>query len=226
MRITMIIREMVRSFRRSLWVNLLMTVQMSICFFLVITMMTYYFDVGNSQEYNTVWHIQDREWYKLRMEMDASSTEIAELAFAPDGLYRVSNLYRELSTADDFDIASFRKDQCLYLEESFLDEKFGAGNYDQFIDAQGLPVEYCYNELPDGDGVYHGVAVKSVQISRAAYELFDLRTELGEGLTEENTTFSSSSRPLPLIFGNNYKNAVSVGERFRIYMPTRICENT
>ena len=51
MRITMIIREMVRSFRRSLWVNLLMTVQMSICFFLVITMMTYYFDVGNSQEY-------------------------------------------------------------------------------------------------------------------------------------------------------------------------------
>lgn len=33
MRITMIIREMVRSFRRSLWVNLLMTVQMSICFF-------------------------------------------------------------------------------------------------------------------------------------------------------------------------------------------------
>ena len=67
MRITMIIREMVRSFRRSLWVNLLMTVQMSICFFLVITMMTYYFDVGNSQEYNTVWHIQDREWYKLRM---------------------------------------------------------------------------------------------------------------------------------------------------------------
>lgn len=226
MRITMIIREMVRSFRRSLWVNLLMTVQMSICFFLVITMMTYYFDVGNSQEYNTVWHIQDREWYKLRMEMDASSTEIAELAFAPDGLYRVSNLYRELSTADDFDIASFRKDQCLYLEESFLDEKFGAGNYDQFIDAQGLPVEYCYNELPDGDGVYHGVAVKSVQISRAAYELFGLRTELGEGLTEENTTFSSSSRPLPLIFGNNYKNAVSVGERFRIYMPTRICENT
>ena len=140
-------------------------------------MMTYYFDVGNSQEYNTVWRIQDREWYKLRMILilQASGRSVP-----------VSG-------------------------ESFLDEKFGAGNYDQFIDAQGLPVEYCYNELPDGDGVYHGVAVKSVQISRAAYELFDLRTELGEGLTEENTTFSSSSRPLPLIFGNNYKNAVSSG---------------
>lgn len=226
MRTAMIFREMVRSFRRSLWVNLLMTVQMSICFFLVITMTTYYFDVGNSEEYNTVWHIRDREWYRMRMEIDASSTEITELAFAPDGLYRISNLYRELDTADNFDIASFRKDQSLYLEESFLDEKLGAGNYDQMIDAQGLPLEDCYNELPDGDGVYHGVAVKSVQISRSAYELFGLRTELGEGLTEENTTLADSSRPLPLIFGNDYKGAVEVGERLRIYMPTRICENT
>lgn len=222
MRVLMVLENTGRSFLRRLGTNLLLMCQFTISFYLLITMMTYYLDIGSSNQYNTVCRVNDRDWYELRMEADDSMSVFSEIALASDGLARISSLYGELQKAESFDLISARDWQSIYLETDLMDGRFGERQYDQLLhDNDGdLEPEQCYVEIKQGDKVLSLVAIQSVQMDRGAYQAFGLRTVEGEGFTRENTTLDSADAPIPVVLGYDYQGYFSVGEEIELMLPT------
>lgn len=218
----MILHELVRSFKRRFWVNILLMVQFSICLFLLITMLTYYLTIGESNEFGTVCKVNSRDWYMLRLETSDSMSEFSELAFAPDGLERVSELYGRLQNSQMFDLISAREWQNIYLETELMEKHLGEGNYEMLIDDCGGLIEHsqCYTEFEDEEGVHSVVSIKSVQMNYGAFEAFGLSTIEGQGLTKKNTLLESVENPVPVVLGNDYQGYFSVGEHFWFALPT------
>lgn len=217
-----IVKETLRSFQKNIYTNVLLMLQFTICFFLLIVMMTFYFEIGDSEQFNTVQKVDDRKWYMLRMELDAGLTQFSELANAPDGLVSLSNLYDELSSDDSFDLISLRDGQCIYLDAEFLDERFSDEMIHKFIDNSDGEFSYdqCYNQIKDGDSLFQGVRIKSVQMNERAFAVFGLETIKGEGLTCNNTTLDTATDAIPIVLGYDYLDYFKVGEEIRIYLPT------
>lgn len=222
-----ILEETGRSFVRRFWINLLLILQFTICFFLLITMMTYYLTIGDSSQFATVSKVNGREWHMMRLELSDSLKEFAEIALAPDGLERVSGLYHELCSADSFDLISAQEWQNIYFETELMDGRFGRGNYEQLIgDCYGtIPHELCYVDVSMGESDIPSVVLKSAQLNWQAFEAFGLRTVQGEGLTEENTTLASADEAIPVVLGNDYLGYFSVGEEIRLALPTMAAED-
>lgn len=218
----MILAETGRSFLRRLGTNILLMCQFVICFFLLITMMTYYLSIGESSEFGTICKVNDRKWYELRLKTGLNLDELSELAMAHNGLERASSLYKALQEADSFDVISAKDWQGIYLETELMEERFGLGNYNQLIDNGdgNIELSQCYHELPQGDQTYSVVILKSVQMNWGAFQTFGLGTVEGEGFTQENTTLNTTDDPLPVVLGNDYQGHISVGEEFLLWIPT------
>lgn len=219
----MILAETGRSFLRRLGTNILLMCQFVICFFLLITMMTYYLAIGESSEFGTICKVDDRKWYMMRMETSASLIEFSDIAMAHDGLERASSLYGAFQEADSFDVISAKDWQGIYLETELMEDRFGPGNFDPLIFYYGdevIEVSQCYQELAQGDETYSAVLLKSVQMNWGAFQTFGLGTVEGEGFTRENTTLKTADDPLPVVFGNDYQGHISVGDEFLLFLPT------
>ena len=48
MRLHIILRELQRSFVKNIYVNILLMIEFAICFFLLITLLTFYVDIGDN----------------------------------------------------------------------------------------------------------------------------------------------------------------------------------
>ncbi len=220
MRIGIIIKETGRSLSRYIYVNLLLMVQFIICLFLLITMLTFYIEIGDNESLTQIEKFDTEKWYTVRVDFDMSMSNVTEIAREGDGFVRARDFYREITRNELFRQISFRAGQGVYLDVALLDGRFGKGQYDDLLNSDGASSkEACYAELEDNGKAFTGAYLRSAQMNLAAFELLSPKIAEGEGFTGENTTLVSEESPMPVLLGHSYQGVFQVGDTFRLLLP-------
>lgn len=207
-----ILEEFFRSFRKGLFRDILLMIIFSISIVMAVILCSYYFDIG--ERYSELQqHLDDSRWYLLKVNME--SNDFYESFSTVTGCRNVMNYYETIASSEEYPVISLCSDQKVYLREDDVKNFFGERDYYPFVD-EGQP-EAVLGHFGDED--CNMQAMRSAQVDVNAYRIFGLRTEVGEGFTEDNVTIQNSSDAIPVLLGNDYKGIIEVGDTIDIYYP-------
>ena len=212
MNVTLIIKETFRSFYHNIYVNLLLMAEFVICFFLFITILTYYIDIGDNDELNSVNEIEGRKWYAANIDLSDINI-MSKIAQEPDGYERLSAFMNELTNNEFMDFITWRSWQDIYVDKSVFDAKVGENKYENFV-----PEDY----FTTGDYIddeNSSIYVKSVQLNYQAYKYLNIKLSDGDGWNVDNLVIDSSDNKMPILLGADYKNYFDIGDEILIYLP-------
>lgn len=197
--------EFFRSFQKSLFKNILLMLMFSISLIMAVIMCSYY--VGLGERYESITQkVDGREWYALDL-MTESSQEVLN-QFTTVGRCRdMVNYYETLKSLKEAPILTINTSQCVGVKQEDIEKLFGEKDFLPFADG-----EENIAELPFWDDGSHLTRdMKGAQLDLDAYRYFGLRTQEGEGFTEENMTIQRDGDPMPLLLGSDYKGIIEVG---------------
>lgn len=198
-------KEFMRSFQKSLFKNILLMLMFSISLIMAIIMCSYYVGLGERYE-TTTQKVDGREWYALDLMTESGQEVINQ--FTTVGRCRdMVEYYETLKSLEEAPILTINTDQPLGLKEEDVKKLFGEEDFIPFADGEDSVAELPFWD----DGVYLTRDMKGAQVDLDAYRYFGLRTQEGEGFTEENMTIQRDGDPMPLLLGSNYKGIIEVG---------------
>ena len=212
MNITLVIKETIRSFYHNIYVNLLLMAEFVICFFLFITILTYYIDIGNNDEVNSVDEIAGRKWYAANIDMSDINI-MSKIAQESDGYKRLNAFMNELTDNEIFDFVTWRSWQDIYVDKSTFDEKVGENKYEKFVPENYYSTGDFMDE--ENDSIY----IKSVQLNYQAYKYLDIKLSSGDGWNDDNLAIDSPANRIPVLLGADYEEYFNVGDEILIYLP-------
>lgn len=204
--------EFFRSFRKSLLKNLLLMAIFSISLVMAVLMSSYYLDLGEREE-DWGQQLDDGSiWYDLEISRD--SEEISNTFYTIQGCQNMLDYYERLRRLDRYPIFSAFTQQQMDMKEEELKPLFGDRDYRRFlVDGRTLPMSAYV-----GDQVCSIFSVKCAQMDDRAYGMFGLRTQEGEGFTEQNLTLDQATDAVPVLLGSEYKGIISVGQTMELYL--------
>ncbi len=204
-----IAEEFLRSFRKSLFKNILLMLMLSISLVMAVIMCSYYFDLGDRYSDMNV-HIGDSSWQTMALGLDRD--EFTNSFTTVAGCRNMMNYYETLSSSAEYPMFSANTQQGVYLREDEVQHLFGDRSYQSFLDKdQPESVSAVF-----GDETCSVLCFSSAQIDLKAYKLFGLRTDEGEGFTKENMTIEKASDPIPVLLGYDYKGILHIGDTMEI----------
>lgn len=206
--------EFFRSFRKGLFKNILLMLMFSISFVMSVFMGSYYFDLGDRYS-EAVQNIGDREWYFTEV-MGEGEEEFTGQLTTVAGCRVMMDYYEALTSSAKYPFLSLMTQQPIEMREKDVKELFRDKNYTSFLDEM-QPESFSGYFGPGTDGgtcLLH--SMQSVQTDLQAYRFFGLRTQEGEGFTEENMTIREASDPIPIVMGSSYKGLVDVGDLLEV----------
>lgn len=220
MNLGIIFKETARSFYKNLLTNILLMAQFVLCFFLLLTMLTFHIQIGSDEIIGSIRNISNKDWHTV---IPDPGYAFFELASSPNGFANIKGFYEEIDNTEMFERFSFYNQQSIYLDADVMDKKFGANQYDHLLsnDDGRMPASGCYFNTMDGDKPRRDVCLQSVQMDSHAFELFNLCISEGEALTDTRVTLTSDDDRVPLWLGAAYKEHFKTGETLRIQYPTR-----
>lgn len=207
MNITLVIKETIRSFYHNIYVNLLLMAEFVICFFLFITILTYYIDIGNNDEVNSVDEIAGRKWYAANIDMSDINI-MSKIAQESDGYKRLNAFMNELTDNEIFDFVTWRSWQDIYVDKSTFDEKVGENKYEKFVPENYYSTGDFMDE--ENDSIY----IKSVQLNYQAYKYLDIKLSSGDGWNDDNLAIDSPANRIPVLLGQIMKNILMLGMKY------------
>lgn len=203
--------EFFRSFRMSLFKNLLLMVVFAISIVMVVIMGSYYFDLGDRYS-DSVKKIGNQTWYDMTIFGEEKSMAEFEDAFtAATGCYDMMDYEKALRTSQDYPILSFSEGGVDVRDEE-MDRFFGEKSNKDFLDVD-LDGER-YESIPvmiDGQ-TYLTSRYKSIQMDAASFRFFGLRVQEGEELHEDHLILEHISDPVPIVVGSQYRGIVEPGD--------------
>ncbi len=216
MKLHIILREFSRSFIKNAYMNVLLMVLLGFGLFISMTMITYFYDIGDSREYNLMKNFDDRDWYAVRADFGEGLEKLHEVAMQPGSMQRMQKFYEHLTNNDKVDYISFRDEQCVYLRKDELVHHFGNEKFDNILNTE-VNGEDVFVEIEDMEGrKFTAASVKSLQMDRFAMDELNMEFGEGEGFTKENTTIKKIGDPLPVVLGNAYQGSFQIGDEFEI----------
>lgn len=209
-----ILEEFFRSFRKSLFKDILLMIIFSISIVMAVILCSYYFDIGERYS-ETNNHIGDSEFYDLTTDIDEDYFEGCSTV---TGCRNVMNFYEAIADSEEYPLYSLNSQQQVYLREDDVKRFFGDKDYFSFrYDRQPEPLTGHF-----GDEICSMQAMKSAQVDVKAYRLLGLQTEEGEGFTEENIRIEHASDAIPIVLGNDYKGIINIGDTMDIEFPFNV----
>ncbi len=209
-KIKFIAGELFRSFRKSLFKNMLLMTMFSISLVMTVLMSSYYLDLGD--RYAVLDEMIDKDviWCNLDYMTTSDSGDFAHIFNTVTGCRNVLDYYDELHLSKESPIISVNLQQPLMVMEDDVRKLLDDAKYS--LDA--FPA--CFDVY--GEGAEGGVLnIKSAQFDLGAYQMFGLKTQEGEGFTEQNMTLNDISDPIPIILGSDYKGLVEVGAETDVF---------
>ena len=210
-RIRFIAEEFFRSFYKSLVKNLLLMLMFSISLVMAVIMCSYYFDMGDRYAEFTQ-QVGDRIWCNLDV-MTETDSEFQDSFVTVEGCRNMLDYYEALHTLDDCPVFSIHTQQSVYMKEEDVKRFFGDRSYATF------PSEWQREPLMSywKDGEACSIQnMKSAQVDLRAYRLFGLRTQSGDGFTEQNMELKTVTDDIPVLLGSDYAGIIEIGTRFEI----------
>lgn len=203
--------EFFRSFHKSLLKNLLLMAMFSISLVMAVIMGSYYFDLGDRYP-DATRQVGDSVWCPLDL-MTENDDEIENSLMTVKGCRNMMDYYETLRSSEDCPIISVDT-PIIYIKENDVKHLFGDRSYFGFLtEWQREPV---VGEFGD-DGMCSMLNVKGAQIDPGAYRCFGIRTQEGEGFTEQNTVLEHWSDPIPVLLGSDYKGIIEPGAELDIW---------
>lgn len=197
--------EFFRSFQKSLFKNILLMLMFSISLIMAVIMCSYYVGLGERYE-GITQKVDGREWYALDL-MTESSREVINQFMTVGRCRDMVDYYEELKSLDEAPIISINTGQPLGMKQEDVEELFGEKDFLPFADGEENVAELPFWD----DGTHLSRDMKGAQLDLDAYRYFGLRTQEGEGFTEENMTVQRDGEPIPLLLGSDYKGIIEVG---------------
>lgn len=197
--------EFLRSFHKSLLKNILLMLMFSISLIMALVMCSYYVGLGERYE-GITQKVDGREWYALDL-MTESSRGVTN-QFTTVGRCRdMVDYYEALKSLEEAPILTINTTQPLGMKQEDVEELFGEKDFLPFADGEDNIADIPFWE----DGTHLTRDMKGAQLDLDAYRYFGLRTQEGEGFTEENMTIQRDGEPIPLLLGSGYKGIIEVG---------------
>ncbi len=204
-----VFEEFFRSFRKNLFKNILLALMFSISFVMTVLMSSYYLDLGELDE-DLPKYQKDGIWYGV-----GTSNEVigdTESYNTVKGCRNLMNYYEALHDSEKHPLISIHTGQNVFAREDDIKRLFGDVSYKGFL-GKDHPQAFMADF---GESSCSVLEMKTIMLEDHAYELFDLKTEQGEGLSKENLTIENSSDSIPIVLGNEYKGLISVGDELDV----------
>ncbi len=203
--------EFFRSFRMSLFKNLLLMVVFSISLVMVVIMGSYYFELGDRYS-DSVKKLGDQTWYYMTILGEEESMNEFEDAFTTAaGCYDMMEYEAELRSSRDYPILSFA-DGAIDLKDEEMARFFGERSNKDFLDVMedGETMESSPGMI-DGQ-TYLLSRYRGMQMDAASFRFFGLRVQEGEELHEDHLILEHVSDPVPIVVGSQYKGILKLGD--------------
>lgn len=213
-KIIFIVEEFFRSFRRSLFKDILLMFMFSTGFIMAVLMGSYYLELG--QQYaDSISYTGDGTWYRITVYDDLG--EIFDSFVTTDGCINMLEYYDALSHLEENPIYSAKTSQGLAVRESDFKKIFHGIGYEGFFhENHSTAIMAYWGASGNGSQAESVLEVKSAQLDFRAYQIFALKTEEGEGFTEDNMTIKTAADTIPIVLGNDYKGIIPVGYTLEI----------
>lgn len=203
-KIRCIMEEFFRSFRRSVFKNILLMPMFAISLVMTVIMCSYYFDMGDRYSGMTQ-HIGDCEWYDLQIEDTGEMFNI--FTTTAKGSQSMLGYYEDFCRT--FNVFSAYTEQSVEIRETDIRQFFGKRDYTNLLNSEER--ESFLGPFGE-DETCRQYRLNCVQADVRAYQMFGLRTVEGEGLTELNTVLAQNTAPIPIVLGNDYQGSLKVGD--------------
>ena len=204
-KIRFIAEELFRSFRKSLFKNILLMIMFSISLVMTVLMSSYYLDIGDRIAVLDETIDKDTIWCNLDYMTTSDSGFGADTFNTVTGCRSMLDYYDELHSSKEGTIISVNIQQPLIFMEEDMKKLLGDAGY------SGPDTFPAYFDAYGSGEVSGGFNLKSVQLDLGAYQMFGLKTQEGEGFTEQNMTLNDISDPIPIILGSDYKGIIDIG---------------
>lgn len=214
MSVRLVLRETIRSFCNNIYVNVLLMIQFVICFFLFITFLTYYVDIGNNDEVSRINKINGKKWYSTNIDLSDANV-MYKVAQESNGYERINNFYNEITSNEYFEMMTWRSDQGVYFPKETYDEHVDEQQYVNFVPEENYGWNEYIHEFENETVIF----LKSVQLNYNAYQYLNIKLADGEGWSAENLSITSENSTIPILLGADYGDCFSVGDTFDLYIP-------
>ena len=210
-KIRFMVEEFLRSFQKSLLKNLLLMAMFSISLVMTVIMGSYYFDLGDRYR-DATRQVGDRTWCALDL-MTENDSEIENSLTTVTGCQNMMDYYEALRSSKECPVISLDT-PIIYMKEDDIDRCFGDRSYLNFqAEWQREAFAMDFEE----EGTCSVLNMNCAQVDLGAYRYFGLRTQEGEGFTEQNMKLEHWSDPIPIVLGSDYKGIIKPGEEFSIW---------
>lgn len=210
-KIKFIAEEFFRSFKKSLFKNLILMVMFSISLVMAVFVSSYYLDLGETQYNEYASQEEDGAWYQVYFFWD-DLPELNDLDSSGTRCRDMINYYNSLCDFEDNPVISSATAQSMYVREDDMKKYFDNQDCSVFLNTErDDPILMAYFGGGEACSV---MSMKAAQFNLDAYRLFGLKISEGEGFTEENTYVESEGASIPVLLGNDYKGIINLGETF------------
>lgn len=210
-KIRFMVEEFFRSFRKGFLKNLLLMAMFSISLVMAVIMGAYYFDMGDRYT-DATKQVEDSTWCDLEL-MTENYSEIENSFTTVSGCQNMMDYYETLRSSENCPIISLDT-PIIYMKEDDIKGFFGDRSYVNFQSEEQR--ESLATDFGD-DGTCNVLNMKCAQVDLGAYRYFGLRTQEGEGFTEQNMRLRHVSDPIPILLGNDYKGIIEPGSELDIW---------
>lgn len=210
--------EFIRSFQKSIIKNIILMIVFSMAVLMAVIMCSYYFDMGEREDYSQINSSENSVWYKMNLETDDDAELLSSLNTAK-GAKNVMNYYEELQKIKDHPVMAVDTEQSLFARGEEIDALFEKANVKADVKAfcsEDHPAGTFMANFQEGEPACAMYSLKSAQFDYKAFQFYGLSVEEGEGFTKENTTLGKASDHIPIILGNAYKDIARLGEVFNL----------
>lgn len=206
--------EFFRSFRKNLFKNVLLMVMFSTSMVMTVLMGSYYLDLGERNP-DTPSYQGDGTWHLISIIAD-DTTDMDDSTDTVQGCRNIMDYYERLHDSKEHPFFSVDTVIDCYVRQNDFRELFGDKGYDGFLSEEHPGAEMAYFGAEEDGDVCNVLTLKCAKLEANAFEVFGLRTEEGEGFSENNLTIQNATDPIPVVLGNEYKGTISVGETIDI----------
>lgn len=217
----------IKSFKKSLFINIMLIVELAVCFWLICLIMNNYFDMGY-QSFDKQFVFSENKFY-YQLNMNNEMKLISDLYNSNETVINVNKLLDDLKNQLDIQYMHFSSFNPIEFNEDFIDKKIPyTNNYEDNLDDQGKwycekgykKFIYGYSDtiqIPEPIKTAGKVSLQSKQIDINAYNNFNLQFIEGKGFLPEDFIFKKNQNYLPIIMGYGYKDYFIPGETVQLF---------
>lgn len=204
-----LISELLRSFRKSIFKDIVLMVMFTISIIMSVIMCSHYLDI-NDKLSELVQKAGDSSWYHI----DACSQGEGYISglSTVSGSRNLMNYYEEITGRDKFSIFSVNPNLYLYMKEEDFEQHIGTQNGKGFLNFNGD--QHVGSQMFDKPCKI--VTVNCMGVDLNAYRLFGLRTNEGQDFNDDNLTIDNATDCIPIILGSNYRDYFEIGDTIEL----------